>query len=420
MKKTSILLLLIAVSFVSAFIVLDKNNLFKTSETAGLQLPKGFSASIFYDNLGRARHLSVAPNGDVYVKLSKLKDGKGIYRLRDANNDGIAESASGFGNYTGTGIVVTPNELFASSDNGVFKYKITNNEVDTTSVLPIVKGLWNKRQHESKSITIDGKGNIYVNIGAPSNMCQVEDRKKGSPGQMPCPILDSAGGIWQFKTDKANQSYGEGLRYATGLRNVVGLDWNNEVNDLFVMQHGRDMLFQFYPEMFTQQQGAENPAEEMFRIPKGADAGWPYCYFDNDKKQKLLNPEYGGDRSKVGDCATKTQSVMQFPGHMAPNGLVFYTGKQFPAKYKNGAFIAFHGSWNRAPEPQEGYFVVFVPFKNGKPEGKWEIFADGFAGPNKATGRVDYRPCGLAQGPDGALYVSDDSKGRIWKITYQN
>jgi glucose/arabinose dehydrogenase len=420
MKKSSILLLLIAVSFVSAFIVLDKNNLFKTSETAGLQLPQGFSASIFYDNLGRARHLSVAPNGDVYVKLSKLKEGKGIYRLRDANHDGIAESVSGFGNYIGTGIVVTPNELFASSDNGVFKYKITNNEVDTTSVSPIVKGLWNKRQHESKSITLDGKGNIYVNIGAPSNMCQVEDRKKGSPGQMPCPILDSAGGIWQFKTDKTNQSYGEGLRYATGLRNVVGLDWNTEVNDLFVMQHGRDMLFQFYPEMFTQQQGAENPAEEMFRLPKGADAGWPYCYFDNDKKQKLLNPEYGGDRSKVGDCATKTQSVMQFPGHMAPNGLVFYTGKQFPAKYKNGAFIAFHGSWNRAPEPQEGYFVVFVPFKNGKPEGKWEIFADGFAGPNKATGRVDYRPCGLAQGLDGALYVSDDSKGRIWKITYQN
>ena len=419
MKKSSILLLLVAVFFVSAFIVLDKNNLFKTNETAGLQLPKGFSASIFYDNLGRARHLSVAPNGDVYVKLSKLKDGKGIYRLRDNNNDGIAESISGFGNYIGTGIVVTPNELFASSDNGVFKYKITNNEVDTTSVMPIVKGLWNKRQHESKSITLDNKGNIYVNIGAPSNMCQVEDRKKGSPGQMPCPILDSAGGIWQFKTDKANQSYGEGIRYATGLRNVVGLDWNTEVNDLFVMQHGRDMLFQFYPELFTQQQGADNPAEEMFRLPKGADAGWPYCYYDNDKKQKLLNPEYGGDRSKVGDCATKTQSVMQFPGHMAPNGLVFYTGKQFPAKYKNGAFVAFHGSWNRAPEPQEGYFVVFVPFKNGKPEGKWEIFADGFAGPNKATGRVDYRPCGLAQGPDGALYVSDDSKGRIWKITYQ-
>lgn len=420
MKKFSIILLASVVFMVSAFVGLDKGKLFKSSETAGLQLPQGFSASIFYDNLGRARHLSVAPNGDVFVKLSRLKDGKGIYKLTDANQDGVAESAVGFGNFTGTGIIVTANELFASSDQAVYKYAINNNIVDTTNAITVVKGLWNKRQHESKSLTLDGKGNVYVTIGAPSNMCQVEDRKKGSPGQMPCPILDSAGGVWQFKTNKSNQSYGEGIRYATGLRNVVGLDWNTEVNDLFVMQHGRDMLHQFYPDLFTQKEGAENPAEEMFRLPKGADAGWPYCYFDNDRKQKLLNPEYGGDRTKAGDCASKTQSVMQFPGHMAPNGLVFYTGNQFPKKYKNGAFIAFHGSWNRAPEPQEGYYVVFVPFVNGKPVGNWEIFADGFAGPNKATGRVDYRPCGLAQGPDGALYVSDDSKGRIWKITYNN
>jgi glucose/arabinose dehydrogenase len=100
--------------------------------------------------------------------------------------------------------------------------------------------------------------------------------------------------------------------------------------------------------------------------------------------------------------------------------LLFYTGSQFPEKYKNGAFIAFHGSWNRAPEPQAGFFVVFVPMKDGKPDGEWEVFADGFAGSTekKASGRVDYRPCGLAQGPDGALYVSDDNKGNIWKITY--
>jgi glucose/arabinose dehydrogenase len=282
-----------------------------------------------------------------------------------------------------------------------------------------VTGLVNKRQHESKSITLDNKGNIYVNIGAPSNVCQEKDRTQGSPGRMPCPILDSAGGIWQFRADKTDQSYGEGVRYATGLRNVVGLDWNNEVNDLYVMQHGRDMLFQFYPSLFTQKEGAENPAEEMFRLKKGDDAGWPYCYFDNGMGKKLLNPEYGGDRVKPGPCAGKTQSIAQFPGHMAPNGLVFYTGNMFPAKYKNGAFIAFHGSWNRAPEPQEGYFVVFVPMKNGMPAGKWEVFADGFAGPNKAQGRADYRPCGLAVGPDGALYVTDDNKGRIWKITYK-
>lgn len=388
-----------------------------TTKSANLTLPAGFSATVFHDNLGRARHISVAPNGDVYVKLEKLKDGKGIYKLVDADKDGVAESATGYGDYIGTGIAVKDGYLYASSNQDVYRYKINGNELGEPQ--RIVTGLINKRQHESKSITHDNKGNIYVNIGAPSNVCQEKDRTQGSPGRMPCPILDSAGGIWQFRADKTDQSYSEGVRYATGLRNVVGLDWNNEVNDLYAMQHGRDMLFQFYPGLFSQKEGAENPAEEMFRLKKGADAGWPYCYFDNSRGKKLLNPEYGGDRVKQGPCEDKTQSIAQFPGHMAPNGLVFYTDSMFPEKYRNGAFIAFHGSWNRAPEPQEGYFVVFVPMKNGRPSGKWEVFADGFAGPNKAQGRADYRPCGLSVGPDGALYVSDDNKGRIWKITYK-
>jgi len=279
-----------------------------------------------------------------------------------------------------------------------------------------VTGLWNRRQHESKSIALDNAGNIYVNIGAPSNVCQQQDRTKGSPGKDPCPILDSAGGIWQFKVDKLNQSYGEGIRYATGLRNVVGLDWNNESNDLYVMQHGRDMLYQTYPEMFDEKAGAENPAEEMFRIKKGSDCGWPYCYFDNDKKAKLLNPEFGGDRVQAGRCEDKVKSIVQFPGHLAPNGLLFYTGLKFPEKYRNGAFIAFHGSWNRSPQPQAGFFVAFVPFKDGMPSGKWEVFADGFAGAN--VDRATYRPCGLAQGPDGSLYVSEDNNGTVWKISY--
>ncbi len=105
---------------------------------------------------------------------------------------------------------------------------------------------------------------------------------------------------------------------------------------------------------------------------------------------------------------------------MAPDGLLFYTGKMFPEKYRNGAFIAFHGSWNRAPLNQKGYFVVFVPFSNGKPSGKYEVFASGFAGKANITSpaQAAHRPCGLAQGPDGALYVSDDVKGTIWKIVY--
>jgi glucose/arabinose dehydrogenase len=423
-KKSRFFLILSAALFFNGISFAGDTTVTRISRPgqSALVLPDGFKASIFYDSmsgrLGHARHLTVSANGDVYVKLEKLKDGKGIFMLSDENKDGVSDKAVGFGNYIGTGIAIKNEYLYASSDDAVYRYKMVNGVSDMGNPETIVKGLWNKKQHASKSITLDNAGNIYVNIGAPANVCQEEDRKKGSPGRMPCPLLDSAGGIWQFRADKQNQVYGDGVRYATGLRNVVGLDWNNESNDLYAMQHGRDMLFQFYPELFNQQEGAVNPAEEMFRLPKGADAGWPYCYFDNGKQKKLLNPEYGGDRNKPGVCPDKTQSIMQFPGHLAPNALMFYTGSMFPEKYKNGAFIAFHGSWNRAPEPQEGYFVVFIPFKNGMPSGNWEIFADGFAGAGKAQGKADHRPAGLAQGPDGALYVSDDQKGMIWKITY--
>jgi len=426
MKNMVILALLVCVA--AASFGNDTTKLAKAStdrnkyDDAPITLPQGFKSVVVTSGLGKARHLVVAASGDIFVKLEKLKDGKGIIRLHDANGDGKADNISGFGNYAGTGITIKNGYLYASSDKEVYRYTINEKDgkVDTASVQKIINGLVSKNQHETKSLTLDNDGNIYVNIGAPSNCCQVQDRVKGSPGQDPCPILETAGGIWQFKADKTNQSYAEGTRYATGLRNVVGLDWNTEVNELYVMQHGRDMLFQFYPEMFSQKEGAENPAEEMFRLKKGSDCGWPYCYYDNDKKQKLLNPEYGGDRNKADRCADKEKSIVQFPGHLAPNALLFYTGKQFPEKYKNGAFVAFHGSWNRAPEPQAGFFVVFVPFKNGMPSGKWEVFADGFSGLQNAgsTGKVKYRPCGLAQGPDGSLYISDDNNGTIWKVSY--
>jgi glucose/arabinose dehydrogenase len=383
-----------------------------------IKLPEGFNSVVVAENLGRARHIAVHQNGDLFVKLERLNEGKGIIRLRDKDGDGRADESYKFSEYTGTGIAIKNGYLYASSNDDVFRYKIDANGNIQNPDAPekIVTGLLNQRQHASKSLALDDAGNIYVNIGAPSNVCQETDRTKGSPGMNPCPILEKAGGIWQFKADQLNQGYEQGTRYATGLRNVVGLDWNSEVSDLYVAQHGRDMLFQFYPELFDQKAGAENPAEELFRVKKGSDCGWPYCYYDNDKQRKLLNPEYGGNRDKEGDCANKVKSVMQFPGHMAPNAVLFYKGSQFPARYKNGVFIAFHGSWNRTPEPQAGYFVVFVPMKNGIPSGPWEVFADGFAGEN--INKAKYRPCGLAEGPDGSLYVSDDNNGTIWKIRY--
>jgi glucose/arabinose dehydrogenase len=222
-----------------------------------------------------------------------------------------------------------------------------------------------------------------------------------------------------FRTDKAGQTYGDGVHYATGLRNVVGLDWNKDVDQLFVMQHGRDQLFQLDPKIYDEKLGAELPAETMYALHEGDNAGWPYVYYDPFQKKKMVSPEYGGDGKKTGG-ENAVDPVAAYPAHMAPDGLVFYTGTMFPERYRHGAFIAFHGSWNRAPEKQKGYFVVFQPFKNGRPDGNWEVFADNFAGSDNinSPGQALHRPCGLAQGPDGALYVSDDAKGTIYRITY--
>jgi glucose/arabinose dehydrogenase len=395
---------------------------FNGPEDDALKLPEGFSVQIFAEEVGAARHIAFTPQGNAYVKLNKLSNGNGIVMLLDNDKDGKAENRASFGNYTGTGMVVKGNYLYASSDTDVYRYTLDPNGMVTNPAQPerIITGLINRRQHASKSIALDNKGNIYVNIGAFSNACQEVDRTKGSKGRTPCPVLDSAGGIWQFSASKLNQTYGDGKRYATGLRNVVGLDWDTETDQLFAMQHGRDMLFQLYPEYYDAKQSAELPAEVMFALKPGDDGGWPYIYYDHLQKKKILAPEYGGDGKKTsGEKAI--DPIAAFPGHLAPNALLFYKGKAFPERYRHGAFIAFHGSWNRAPESQKGFFVAFLPFNAGKPSGTWEIFADNFAGAETiaSPGQAKHRPTGLAEGPDGALYVTDDVKGTVYKITYK-
>ncbi|KAA9353733.1 PQQ-dependent sugar dehydrogenase [Larkinella humicola] len=388
----------------------------KTVEPSAIKLPAGFSASILTTDLGAARHMAVSKNGDIYVKLGKLKDGKGIYRLRDTNKDGVIDEQTGFGDYPGTGIFIKDDYLYASSNSGVYRYQLNEKGEVMQPDQPekIVEGLRLKERDQSKSIAVDNQSMIYVNVASDNDACREAGTGKGL---MPCPLLDSAAGIWQFKTNRLNQSYSDGVRFATGLKNTVGLDWNTKTNSLFVVQHGRGKFHDFYPEYYTPKHSAELPAETMYEVKKGSDGGWPYVYYDHIQKKKILAPEYGGDGKKTGG-EKAMNPVVAFPAHLAPNGLLFYTGTMFPEKYRNGAFVAFH---SQSAELQKGYLVAFVPFKNGKPSGAWEVFADNFAGIDlaKPTGPVQHRPCGLAQGPDGSLYVSDDLGGTIFRIAYK-
>ncbi|WP_298506166.1 PQQ-dependent sugar dehydrogenase [uncultured Maribacter sp.] len=393
------------------------------SNNGDIIFPNNFGAIVVHEGIGKAaRHMVVRNNGDIYVNMHKPVNGIGLFALRDTTGNGKADIKEGFTDYIGTGIDINDGYLYASSPMEVFRYPLVDEQLlpDSKEEL-VVSGFLKQNDHISKPFTFDNEGNIYVTVGSPTNACQEETRSPGSKGMNPCLQLELQAGIWSYKKDQLNQVHGkDGFRYATGIRNAMGIDWNFETNSLYAMQHGRDQLNQLWPDLYTEEQNAELPAEEFLQVDKGDDFGWPYCYYDQIQNKKILGPEYGGDSKKQGLCANIKEPIIAFPGHLAPNDLLFYTGDQFPSRYKNGAFVAFHGSWNRAPLPQQGFFVAFVPFKNGKPTGDWEIFANGFAGMEEVKNPADAvnRPMGLAQGPDGSLYIVSSSNGKIWRVMY--
>ncbi|TYP95170.1 Glucose/arabinose dehydrogenase, beta-propeller fold [Fodinibius salinus] len=391
-------------------------------DDGGITLPDGFQAIVVAKNIGAGRHITTAPNGDIYMALSELHNGNGIAALRDNDEDGKAETVKYFGNQTGTGIQVHSGYLYFGSDTSIVRYQMTDGKlIPEADPETVVGGFATQQQHAVKPFTFDRSGNIYVNIGAPSNACQQQMRTPGSAGMDPCPQLKNHGGIWQFSATETGQTFQkDGQRYATGIRNSVALDWNLNVNELYVAQHGRDQLHSLWSDYYTTKENAEQPAEELFRVNKGDNFGWPYTYYNWKKEQKMKAPEYGGDGETPAEKGKYENPIMAFSGHWAPNDLVFYNGSQFSGKYKNGAFIAFHGSWNRAPEPQQGYKVVFVPFDGPTPSGDYKEFADGFAGKDslQSPRKAQYRPMGIAQYKDGSLLISDSQEGKIWRIVY--
>ena len=395
-------------------------------------VPDGFRATVFADTLGQARHLTTRPNGDVYVNTwrspydsaRRVPAGGFLVALRDTDRDGVADQIRRFGaegGGGGTGIAFFKEAVYAEAAGSILQYRLTADEL-APSAAPdtVVTGLPLEGGHMMHPFTIDPEGNLFVNSGSISNACQVEDRKAGSLGERPCKELATRAGIWRFSATKTGQRFSAAARYATGIRNAGSLAVNPGDGSLYATQHGRDQLAENWPKLFDWKQSAELPAEELLLVVKGGDYGWPYCYYDPTAERLVLAPEYGGDGKQVGECGKKLGPAAAFPAHWAPNGLAFYSGDAFPEAYRGGAFIGFHGSWNRAPEPQGGYNVVFQPFAGGKPSGDYQVFADGFAGASKQPGTAKHRPSGLAVGADGALYISDDNGGRVWRVVHRD
>ena len=419
------------------FLALILLNCEKKIDTGELFLPNGFSSSVFVDSLAQnIRHLSVNSNGDLYAKYKSIYNDNSLIAIRDNNNDGIADTISSFGKFRinskksnfewagllETGARIRNGYLYYSSELVVYRVKLDENLVPTSKpeVIVIDDHDHGAHEHIAKPITFDGKGGLYVPFGAPSNACVNPKRTPLMPGLDPCPQLEDHAGIWRFDENKLNQTQSDGIKYATGIRSIVALDWNFENNSLYAVVHGRDNLFRLWPQKYSRWESAMLPSEEFIKIEKGDNFGWPYCYYDQIKGKKVLGPEYGGDGNIIGRCHQYKDPEIGFPGHWAPNDLVFYTGSDFPARYKNGAFVAFHGSTNRAPYPQSSYFVAFIPFKEGKPTGEYEIFADGFAqiDPIASVDDAEFRPMGIAFSPKGGMFIGDTKKGRIWKIEY--
>jgi glucose/arabinose dehydrogenase len=382
---------------------------------AGLRLPDGFCATLFAEVPG-ARHVAVAPDGVVYV-ASQARNGGGVHALRDRDGDGHADDHEQFGPTGGTGVAVSATAVWFAPNDRVIRWdRSAGTLAPSGDGTVIVSGL-PTGGHRAKPITLGPDGALYVDHGSATNSCQEQDRRNGVPGQRPCPELAFRAGVWRYDADRAGQTPADGVRWATGLRNAMALAVNPSTGLLWGATHGRDQLSANWG--FSDEDNAEKPAEEFGPIAQGADYGWPYCYYDPIEHRKVLAPEYGGDGQAEGRCTGKKGPVYAFPAHWAPDGLLFYRGGNFPARYQRGIFVAFHGSWNRAPLPQGGYNVAFLPLDGDVPGAAFEVFADGFAGPVVQPGDAEHRPVGLAEGPDGALYITDDQAGRIWRVTFR-
>ncbi len=388
-------------------------------EPDGLILPPGFHATVVAEGLGAIRHLAVRGNGDIYVSTrhGAGQPTTGIIALRPGPDHKAVQTSHFSEVEQGTGIRFHLGYLYAASNTAIWRFAFNANEaVPAGAPEAIVTGL----PSSNHAVAFDNRGGMYVSTDSGANICTDPKAPKDVKpvGLKPCPLLESRAGVWRFQDTKIGQTLADGERYATGIRNMSAMDWRG-TDALYGAMHGRDGTHNAFPELVSEKDD-DAIGDEMHRVVKGTDFGWPYSYYDGARKLRLLAPEYGGDGKTRAEGNIPVASFQ--PMRPAVLDLAFYNGRKFPARYQGGAFIAMHGGADGGPKPggQAGYNVLFVPF-SGSRAGTPVVFADGFAGPTpdyKDIKKAAYRPVGLAVGPDGALYVAESNKGRIWRIAY--
>ncbi|MFP4519676.1 MAG: hypothetical protein ACLFQ5_09480, partial [Oceanicaulis sp.] len=411
----------------------------------GFSLPPGFRASVFHQGIEDQRAMAMSSSGVLYViRQDRGWFGQGIVALKDDDGDGVADREARFGGFAGSGLETYTDPdgqewLYASGKTEVFRWPLQPGELAPSGRRQrIVHGFLNNGiEHPWKPMTFDGRGNLYVMAGAPSNACMERRRTKGSPGQHPCPQLERQAAIWRFDAVEPDQHQLDGERWATGVRNMLQIAWSDEHQAIAGASHGRDFLNRYFPELFTRRDDAELPSEEFHLVSEGDHLGWPYSYYDHEAGERRYNPEYEPEdhpfrgRNRAIGFEDPTYG---FPGHWAPFGAGFYTHEgegAFPGVWRRGAFVVFKGGWGRNMHPpQAGYRVSFVPLADGALADEPVTFAGAFEGARPAdypvdqpfpAGRYDgaHAPMFLAFGPDGAMYLNDQRQLKIWRITYQ-
>lgn len=338
-----------------------------------LQVPAGFTLSVFADNLPNARSLALGDNGVVFIGTGS---GDAVYAVQDSNNDGVADKRYVIAShlYMPNGVAYRDGSLYVAEVNRIIRFDHITQQLANPPKSVVVYDQFPSEQHHGwKYLRFGPDNKLYTSVGAPCNICEPDKA-----------IFSS---LVRLNTD------GSGFEMlARGIRSSVGFDWQPETDALFFTDNGRDYL------------GDDLPPDELNQwTTAGEHFGFPYCHGGH-----IPDPEFGADKK----CRQFTAPVWKFKAHMAPLGLRFYRGEQFPDEFKKQLFVAEHGSWNRS-EPQ-GYRVVLVKFKQGKPVSE-QVFIDGWL---TKDGKVLGRPVDILEMPDGSLLISDDKLGVIYKVEY--